>query len=189
MVILDKTIISGDLISEEFVCDLNKCKGACCVEGDLGAPLEENELDQVDEVLDVVKPYLSKEAVDVLNTEGGYLIDEEGDYSTTTINGAECAFAYYDEQKVLKCSIEQANKEGKTNFKKPISCHLYPIRIQKLAGDHEALNYDRWHICSDACDLGKSLKVPVYQFLREALIRKYGESWYNRLHKKITIKD
>ena len=162
---------------------MNKCKGACCVEGDLGAPLTEEEVDLIDDVIDKVKPYLSKDAVDVLDKEGGYLLDEDGDLSTTTIIGRECAFAFYDENKILKCSIEQAHKDGKTDFKKPISCHLYPIRVSKLP-DFEALNYDRWQICSPACDLGKELKVPVYKFLREPLIRKYGGHWYKELEEK-----
>lgn len=184
MQIIDKTVIASDVVSESFVCDLAKCKGACCVEGDLGAPLENEELDKIDEVLEIVKPYLSEEAIEVLEKEGGYLLDEEGDYSTTTIDNKECAFAFYDEANVLKCSIEQAWKEGKTDFKKPISCHLYPIRIKDL-GEYEAINYDRWHICSPACDLGAKLKVPVYQFLKEALIRKYGEEWFIQLERQV----
>ncbi len=184
MLIVEKKVVSSDVIKEEFVCDLNKCKGACCVEGDLGAPLELEELPLIEEVLPVVMPYLSEEAQAVLTKEGGYILDEDGDYSTSTINNRECAFAFYDENKILKCSIEQAWKEGKTNWQKPISCHLYPIRIQKLV-DHEALNYDRWHICSDACELGASLKVPVYKFLKEALIRKYGEDWYAALVQEV----
>ncbi|MFZ9045952.1 MAG: DUF3109 family protein [Cyclobacteriaceae bacterium] len=188
MVILDKTVVSSEIEKESFVCDLEKCKGACCVEGDLGAPLEEDELDKIDEVIPLVKEYLSKEAVEVLDSEGGYIIDEEGDYSTTTIDGKECAFACYDERGILKCSIEQAHKDGKTVFKKPISCHLYPIRIAKLE-EFEALNYDRWHICSPACDLGARLSVPVYKFLKEPLIRKYGQHWFDRLPEAIEQKD
>ena len=184
MRIIDKKVVASGVTEEAFVCDLNKCKGACCVEGDLGAPLEVDELSKIDEVLEVVKPYLAPEAVEVLEKEGGYLLDEEGDYSTTTIDNRECAFAYYDDQKILKCGIEQAWKDGKTDFQKPISCHLYPIRVQKLV-DHEALNYDRWHICAPACDLGQSLKVPVYKFLREALIRKYGAEWYQKLEEEV----
>ena len=186
MIEIGKTLISDDVLDEAFVCDLQKCKGACCVEGDLGAPLLESELVEVENVVDLVKPYLSKEAVEILEKEGGYILDEDGDYSTTTINGKECSFAFYDKSGILKCSIEQAYKEGKTGFKKPISCHLYPIRIGKLP-EFEALNYDRWHICSPACDLGKELKVPVYKFLKEALIRKYGEDWYEEL--KRAVKD
>lgn len=184
MIELDKTLISDDVIKEAFVCDLTKCKGACCVEGDLGAPLEINELPELKKVIPFVKPYLSNEAVAVLEKEGGYILDEDGDYSTTTLNGKECAFAFYDESGILKCSIEQAHKDGKTDFKKPISCHLYPVRISKLQ-EFEALNYDRWHICSPACDLGKELKVPVYKFLKEALVRKFGKDWFKKLERQV----
>ena len=183
MIEVGKTLISDDVIEEAFVCDLTKCKGACCVEGDLGAPLLEEELEEIDKVIDLVKPYLTEEAIEVLEKEGGYLLDEDGDLSTTTIHGKECAFAFYDDKGILKCSIEQAHKDGKTDWKKPISCHLYPIRIAKLP-DFDALNYDRWQICSPACDLGKELKVPVYKFLKDALIRKYGEAWYTELEEK-----
>lgn len=184
MIEVGHTLVSDDVIEEAFVCDLHKCKGACCVEGDLGAPLTMDELPLIEEIIPLVKEYLSKEAVDVLEKEGGYLLDEDGDYSTTTINNRECAFAYYDERKILKCSIEQAHKDGKTDFKKPISCHLYPIRISKLP-EFDALNYDRWKICAPACDLGKELKVPVYKFLKEPLIRKYGEGWYQELEEVV----
>lgn len=184
MIEVGQTLISDDVVQEAFVCDLTKCKGACCVEGHLGAPVLEEELTMIDEVIEEVKPYLSKESINVLEKHGGYLLDEDGEYSTTTIDDKECAFAFYDKDKVLKCSIEQANKDGKVGFKKPISCHLYPIRITKLQ-EFEALNYDRWGICSDACDLGRELKVPVYKFLKEALVRKYGEDWYIELEKRI----
>lgn len=184
MIEVGRVLVSDDVIAEQFVCDLTKCKGACCVEGDLGAPLLEEELEKIDEVIDIVKPYLSKEAVDVLEKEGGYVLDEDGDFSTTTIDGKECAFALYDEKGILKCGIEQAHKDGKTDFKKPISCHLYPIRTVKLP-EFDALNYDRWSICAPACDLGKQLKVPVYQFLKESLVRKYGEGWYLELEEKV----
>jgi hypothetical protein len=187
MIVIDKTVISSDIEQELFLCDLQKCKGACCVEGDLGAPLEEDELDKIDEVIEVVKPYLSKEAIDVLDNQGGYIIDEDGEYSTSTINGKECAFAFYDENKVLKCGIEKAWQEGKTDFQKPISCHLYPIRLKKL-DDYIALNYDRWHICSPACSKGKELGVPLYRFLKNALIRKFGEEWYAALESQIRQK-
>ena len=187
MIEIGQTLVSDDVVSEQFVCDLEKCKGACCVEGDLGAPLTEDELEKIDEVLEVVKPYLSPEAVAVLDKEGGYLLDEDGDLSTTTIDGKECAFAFYDKEGILKCGIEQAHKDGKTDFKKPISCHLYPIRVVKLP-EFEALNYDRWSICSPACDLGASLKVPVYKFLKEPLVRKFGAAWYADLEEAIQAK-
>ena len=184
MQIIDKTVVASDVVAESFVCDLNKCKGACCVEGDLGAPLEESELEKIEEVIPLVKPYLSKEAIEVLDTQGGSVLDEEGDFSTTTIDNKECAFAFYDEKNILKCSIEQAWKDGQTDFQKPISCHLYPIRIKNL-GEYEAINYDRWHICAPACDLGAELKVPVYKFLKDPLIRKYGKDWYEKLEAQI----
>ncbi len=180
MIQLENTLVSSEIKERFFVCNLDKCKGACCVEGDLGAPLEKDELPLLEEVVDVVKPYLSKEAVEALEKHGPYLLDEEGDFSTTTIDNKECAFAYYDDKNILKCGIEQAWKDGKTEFQKPISCHLYPIRVAKL---HEflALNYDRWDICSPACDLGAELSVPVYKFLEGALVRRFGQDWYDKL--------
>ena len=180
MIELDNVILSDDVKDSFFVCDLEKCKGACCVEGDLGAPLEEDELEILDEILPTVMPYLSPEAQAVINEQGGYLLDEEGDFSTTTIDNKECVYAIYDTAGILKCGIEQAYNDGKINYKKPISCHLYPIRVKKYDGFH-AVNYDRWSICAPACTLGQALKVPVYQFLKEPLIRKFGEGWYNQL--------
>ena len=184
MIQIGNTLISSDIKEQFFVCDLEKCKGACCVEGDLGAPLLPEELIEIEEVVELVKPYLSAEAVKTLEEKGAYLLDEEGDFSTTTIDNKECAFAYYDDNEILKCGIEQAYKDGKTNFKKPISCHLYPIRLTQLH-DHLALNYDRWHICSPACGLGQKLGVPIYIFLKDALTRKFGEEWYATLVEKI----
>ncbi len=187
MIIVGNAVLSDDIKEKQFVCDLDKCKGACCVEGDLGAPLEENELTLIDDSLEVIKPYLSPEGLMAIEKEGPYILDEEGDYSTTTIGGKECAFAVYDQSGMLQCTIEQANNDGKTNFKKPISCHLYPIRITKY--DHyDALNYDRWDICAAACTLGEKLKVAVYKFLKEPLIRKYGKDWYQQLEDQISGK-
>ena len=188
MILVDNAVISDDIKEQFFVCDLDKCKGACCVEGDLGAPLEEHELAELEGAYEAVKPYLSEEGIKAIEKEGLYIKDFEGDYSTTTIGGKECAFAIYDEKGILKCGIEQAYFDGKTSFRKPVSCHLYPIRITKY--DHyEALNYDRWDICSAACALGEKLGVPVYKFLKEALIRKYGEAWYEELCREIEGKD
>jgi hypothetical protein len=180
MIQIDQTLISDDVKEQFFVCDLDRCKGACCVEGDLGAPLEQDELADMEEVIQYVLPYLSDDAKKALQEQGAYLLDDEGDFSTTTIDNKECAFAFYDEKKILKCSIEQAWRDGKTTIQKPISCHLYPIRIAKLH-DFLALNYDRWHICAPACELGDKLSVPVYKFLKDPLIRKFGEAWYQRL--------
>lgn len=180
MIELDKVILSDDIKEKFFVCDLNKCKGACCVEGDLGAPLEENELLIMDAIYKEVEPYLSEEGKAAIKKQGKYILDEDGDYSTPTIGGKECAYAIYDEKGILKCGIEEAYNDGKIKYKKPISCHLYPIRAKKY-DDFEALNYDQWHICSPACELGNKLSVPVYKFLKDALTRKYGEQWYAKL--------
>lgn len=179
MITIGNTAISDDIADQFFVCDLAKCKGACCEEGDLGAPLEENELPLIDELLDKVKPYMSPQGRKAMEAQGPYLKDYEGDYSTTTVKGKECVFAIA-ENGSWKCAIEKAWKEGKTDFRKPISCHLYPIRITKY-DYYDALNYHRWHICNPACHQGKSLRVELYRFLKEPLIRKYGEAWYDEL--------
>ena len=181
MILIDKTVISDDIKEQFFICDLEKCKGACCVEGDLGAPLEEKELAMIDKIYQKVKPYLSPEGQEAIEQQGTYLLDDEGDYSTPTLNGKECAYAVYDDKGILKCGIEQAYLDGKISFRKPISCHLYPIRITRY--DHyDAINYDRWHICSPACTLGKKLGVPLYQFLKETFeFENNGQQWYEQL--------
>lgn len=177
-------LVSDDIRTVEFVCHLEKCKGACCVEGDLGAPLEADELKEMETIQDAVKPYLTEDGLDAIRKQGAYILDEDGDYSTPTIGGRECAYAHYDKQGVLKCGIEQAYFDGKISFRKPISCHLYPIRITQKK-NFEAVNYHKWGICSAACANGKALKVPLYKFLREPLIRKYGVEWYEELVKQI----
>ena len=184
MILIDNTVISSDIAEQHFVCDLLKCKGACCIEGDLGAPLNEDELGQLEAVYDQVKPYLSAEGQKAIQEQGLYIKDWEGDYSTPTIGDKECAYAIYDKRGILKCGIEQAYFDKKIDFRKPISCHLYPIRITKYE-QFDALNYDRWHICSPACDHGEALKVPVYQFLKEPLTRAYGSAWYAQLEAEI----
>jgi hypothetical protein len=184
MIHIGGILVSDDIKTVEFVCHLEKCKGACCVEGDLGAPLEIDELEKMKEIQDEVKPYLTAEGNEAIRKQGPYLLDEDGDFSTPTIGGRECAYSHYDKQGVLKCGIEQAYLDGKIGFRKPISCHLYPIRITKKR-NFEAVNYHKWSICSAACSYGKSLKVPLYKFLREPLVRKYGEDWYNELVKAL----
>jgi len=181
MIKVGEILVSDDIKEVEFVCHLEKCKGACCVEGELGAPLEEDELPVMNEILEKVKPYLTTEGVKSIEEQGTYILDEDGDYSTPTIGGKECAYSHYDEQGVLKCGIEQAYYDGKIGFKKPMSCHLYPIRITRNKKGFEAVNYHKWSICSAACSYGKALQVPLYKFLKEPLIRKYGEEWYNQL--------
>ena len=180
MMKVGEVLVSDEIADKEFVCNLEKCKGACCVEGDLGAPLDADELEVIKEITPAVMPYLSEEGRQAIREQGSYILDEDGDYSTPTVGGRECAFAIYDEQGILKCGIEQAWRDGKISWRKPISCHLYPIRVTRRK-DMEALNYHKWSICSAACTLGKSLQVPLYKFLREPLIRKYGEVWYESL--------
>lgn len=184
MYLIEDTVITSDISEQFFVCDLNKCKGACCIEGDLGAPLEKDELQILEQIQSEIAPYLSEIGKEEIKKQGPWVQDEEGDYSTPIIKGRECVYAIYDTNGHLKCGIEQAYLDGKIEFRKPISCHLYPIRVSKLA-EFQAVNYERWSICSDACDLGKQLGVPLYQFLKEPLIRKFGEKWYAELEAEI----
>jgi hypothetical protein len=181
MILIGNTVISDDIKDQFFVCDLEKCKGACCVEGDAGAPLEDEETEILEKIYPIVKDYITAEGREAIEVQGTWVIDKDGDKGTPTIReNRECAYALYDDRGILKCGIEQAYLDGKINFKKPISCHLYPIRIKKY-DQFEALNYDRWDICSAACTLGSSLGVPVYKFLKDALIRKFGPEWYAEL--------
>ncbi|TXK44263.1 DUF3109 family protein [Pontibacter qinzhouensis] len=184
MIVLQNTVISDDVRDNFFVCNLEKCKGACCVEGDLGAPLDEDELPILEQHYDKIKPYMSEAGKQAIAEQGVYIKDWEGDFSTPTIGDRECAYALYDTAGTLKCAIEQAYLAGEISWKKPISCHLYPIRITKYDG-FDALNYDRWSICASACSFGADLGVRVYQFLKEPLIRKYGEGWYSELEQLI----
>ena len=184
MILIENTCISDDVAEQFFVCHIEKCKGACCVEGDSGAPLEADELPILEAIYPQVAPYLTDTGRKAIAEQGVYTHDWEGDAVTPIIEGRECAYAVYDEKGILKCGIEMAYNDGKTTFKKPLSCHLYPIRVTKYESYH-ALNYDRWSICSPACSLGEQLGVPVYQFLKEPLIRAYGEAWYQELCQEI----
>lgn len=184
MIEIGNTLVTDDVINEEFVCDLTKCKGACCVEGDLGAPLEEAETKILEDIYSEVEPYLTDAGKEVIQEVGTFVPDEWDGHATPLVNGKECAYVFYDENKILKCGIDQAYQDGKIDYKKPLSCHLYPVRLTQLAS-LTAVNYDRWSICADACTLGKSLKVPVYKFLKEPLVRKFGATWYSELEKKV----
>ena len=175
-------MISDDVIEAKFVCDLHKCKGGCCEDGDAGAPLEKEEMKIIDENFDVIKNYLNKEGLAEIKKRGRYLYDREFGWVTPTINGKICAYGFRDKQGIIKCGIEQAYYDGKITWKKPISCHLYPIRISKRK-TYINVNYEpRDVLCSPACALGKKLKLPVYQFLKEALVRKFGTDFYDALH-------
>jgi len=180
MIQIDRTLISSEVFEKKFVCDLAACKGACCVEGESGAPLEEEELEKLEQVYDDVVPFMRQEGVDAIEEQGLFVLDWDGDYTTPLVDGAECAYVNFDENGVAKCAIDTAYRAGKISWQKPISCHLYPIRITKLK-DFDALNYHHWPICAPACDCGDKLDVRVFRFLREPLIRKYGEEWYKDL--------
>lgn len=181
MIQIDNKLISEDIFSEEFVCNLSKCKGACCVEGDVGAPLDKHETEILDRIFEKVKPYLRKEGVEAIEQQGTWTIDPmDGDFVTPMVNGNECAYVIFDEKGITKCGIEKAYEDGAVDWQKPISCHLYPIRVNEYS-TFTALNYHEWSICSDACTLGKELQVPVYKFLKTPLIRKYGEEFYTTL--------
>ncbi len=179
MIQIGNAIISDDIAEKFFVCDLDKCKGACCIEGDAGAPLSEEEAEILAKLYPEIKPFLSESGIAEIEIQGTSLEDEDGDITTPTIGNRECVYSIY-EQGVLKCGIEKAWKAGAVDFQKPISCHLYPIRIGKY-DNFEALNYERWHICNPACKHGEALKVPIYVFLKDPLIRKYGTAWYDQL--------
>ena len=187
MIVHGKTILSEDIKDKQFVCNISKCKGICCVEGDSGAPLESNEIPIMEEIFAKVKPYLRLEGVKAIEEQGTWVIDDEDDLTTPLVNGNECAYVVFDDKGITKCGIEKAYEDGVIGYQKPISCHLYPIRTKKY-DNFEALNYDRWDICSDACSLGEELQVPVYKFLKDPLIRKYGETWFAELEVLIEAK-
>lgn len=190
MIELGKTIISQDIFEKDFVCNLSACKGACCIEGDGGAPVTQEEIKILEEIYPKVEPYLRPEGIAAIKKQGTSVQDWDGEMVTPLVNGKECAYVIFDEKGITKCGIEKAYEDGVVHFKKPISCHMYPIRVTHYR-DFDALNYHKWDICSPACTLGAELKVPVYRFLKDALIRKYGEDWYaeveqiySALHKK-----
>ena len=184
MIEIDNVLISDEIVEEQFVCDLVKCKGGCCEDGDAGAPLEKDELDELIHNYETIKPYLTAEGIKAIEKKGKYLFDWEFGWVTPTIKGEMCAYGYRDENGIIKCGIEKAYNEGKISWKKPISCHLFPIRVSRSKEDKnlEYLNYEpRQDLCNAACKLGKRLKVPVYIFLKDSIIRKYGEEFYKAL--------
>lgn len=185
MIVIDNILISDDVTEKQFVCDLNKCKGACCEEGDAGAPLDENELDIILDVYEKVKPYLTPAALAEIERKGKYVYNREFGWVTPTLDSDKeiCVYGSRDENGIIKCAFEQAYYDGVITWKKPVSCHLFPIIISKgKRGDHDRVNYEpREKSCNPACALGKKLQVPVYEFLKEPLTRKYGEKFYNAL--------
>lgn len=183
MIAIENVLVSDQLVKEQFLCDLDKCKGACCVDGDAGAPLNKTELKNIDEVFDAVLPYLSEESKAEIERQGRYIYDREFGWVTPTINGRICVYGIRDDKGIVKCGIEQAFTDGKVEWKKPISCHLFPAIVKESKdGITQYVNYEpREESCKAACALGKRMKVPVYQFLKEPLTRKFGGQFYDAL--------
>ena len=181
MIVIGDKIVSLDVVEEQFICNLKVCKGECCIKGDGGAPLEDDETGILDDIYDDIESYLTEEGKAVIAEKGRYVLAEEGDKMVTPlINGAACVYLNYDELGISKCAIQKAYEDGVVDWPKPISCHLYPIRVSKYE-DFDAVNYSRWDICKAACTLGKEHKVAVYEFLKEPLVRKYGDEFYDEL--------
>jgi hypothetical protein len=179
MIAIDDTLISDDLGEVFFICDLARCHGACCVEGDAGAPLDEEEIGEMEDILEKVRPFMTLAGRSVVDENGVFDYDADGNFVTPLVNHRECAFVYFEDG-IVKCAIEKAYNEGLISFKKPVSCHLYPVRIVKYK-DFDAVNYHKWGICDRALVKGKREGVKVYEFLKEPLIRKYGKEWYQKL--------
>jgi hypothetical protein len=183
MIAIDNVLVSDEIVEEQFVCDLHKCKGGCCVDGDAGAPLNDDELKEMDAVYEGVLPYLTEKSRQELERQGKYVYNQEFGWVTPTINSEICVYGITDENGIVKCGIEQAYNDGKVGWRKPISCHLFPIRVKQSRNKKtDYLNYQpREDLCSAACSLGVKLKVPVYVFLKDAIIRKYGTAFYETL--------
>ncbi len=177
---LGNTLVSEEIIENDFVCNLTACKGACCVDGDAGAPLEEKETEILVDIFSKVKPFLRPEGIKAIEEKGAFVKGEDGDWETPLINKSECAYVVFGDTGIAKCGLEEAYEKGITKWKKPISCHLYPVRVKEYT-KLTAVNYHKWQVCDPACQLGESLKVPVYKFVKEALIRKFGKKWYDEL--------
>jgi hypothetical protein len=177
MILLEQTLLSEEVFDEHFVCDLAACKGACCVEGESGAPLEEGEIAKIEEVFEAVRPLLSAEALAEIERTGFFEVDDDGDFVTPTVGGRACVYATFNANGTAKCAFERVWREGKSDFPKPISCHLYPVRVRTLP-DYVALNYHRWPICDAARTCGAAHKVSVLEFCRTALERRFGAEWY-----------
>ena len=173
-------LISPDILTERFCCDYEKCRGICCVEGNAGAPVTLEEIGEIEDALDSVWTDLSAQAQSVIDRQGVAYNDPEGDLVTSIVGGKDCVFTCYEDGNCL-CALERAYRKKRTRFCKPISCALYPIRAKQFSDGTVGLNYNRWDICRDAVKKGCELDIPVYKFLREPLIRRFGEDWYNEL--------
>lgn len=180
MIEIDGKVINTEIFRRRFICDISKCKGTCCYDGDSGAPLEEDELEKLTEVYPTVKPYLSDEENEEIAKQGLWVTDRDGDLVTPIIRGCECVYTNREEDGTWSCAIEKAYREGKTKWRKPISCYLYPIRVSKTR-KYEMLNFHEWEVCRPAVELGEKVGAPAYKFLKEPIIAKYGEEFYNEL--------
>jgi hypothetical protein len=184
MLVIRDVLVSDEIVEEYFHCNLEACKGACCWEGDFGAPLEEEEIMILNDLLDNIKPFLPERSISLLEKKDFHQSYPEMEEQGTTLHfDGACVFLAQSADGGYRCGIELAYESGKIPFQKPISCHLYPIRRKKNEEvGFEAMNYDRWEICNPACALGKKLSLPLYQFAEKAIKRFYGEDFYNELH-------
>ena len=180
MVQIQDTIVSFDIITKEFCCDLKKCHGACCIEGDAGAPVTPDEIAEIEQLLPVISNDLSAGALKAIEERGIAYPDPEGELVTQIVNGKDCVFTCYDENGCCCCAIEKAYRNGKVSFMKPVSCHLYPIRVKKI-GDYWGLDYNRWDVCQAAVIKGHREETALYKYLKEPLIRRFGQAWYDEL--------
>lgn len=173
-------LLSPDILTERFCCDLDACKGICCVEGDAGAPVTLDEIERIEEAMDEVWAGMSASAQAVIDKQGVAYSDPDGELVTSIVGGKDCVFTCHEDGCCL-CLLEKAYRSGRSSFCKPISCALYPIRERRLSNGTVALNYHRWEVCRDAVKKGRELDLPVYRFLKEPLIRRFGEEWYHEL--------
>ena len=180
MVEIEDKIISDELFEKKFVCDLQKCKGGCCVEGDSGAPLKSREIKEIANNLSIIKSEMSTKGLNSIKNNVFHYVDSDGDKVTKLVDGKECVFVVFDKNNIAKCSIESAYRKNKINVNKPISCHLYPVRIKKY-DSFTAVNVDSWHVCKPACECGTELNVPVFKFLKDAIVRSWGLDFFHHL--------
>lgn len=180
MIEIDGKIVSADLLRECFACDLAQCKGICCVEGNAGAPLEPEEIGELEAEYPHYEPYMTPAGIAAVEAQGFAVLDEEGDLTTPLVRNAECAYAC-QEDGITLCAIERAWRDGRTPFRKPVSCHLYPIRLVRFSNGTVGLNYHRWDVCAPARTCGRKVGLPVYKALREPIVRRFGEAFYTAL--------
>lgn len=180
MIEIDKTLVSTELFEKKFVCDLAACKGACCIEGDTGAPVSVDEIEILERIYDDVLPYMAPAGIEAIEAQDKYVLGKDGEFETPLVNQKECAYVFFDDNEVAKCAIEAAYIDEKVDFKKPVSCHLYPVRVTEYKR-FDAVNFHEWDICEAACACGDKLEVQLFRFLKDPLIRKFGEEWYEKM--------